>query len=372
MRIYSCVTNDTVTDGRVNRIALTLQGFPADVCVVGISWRGCLPIKENRYRTHRMRLLFRKGPCFYAEYNMRLFFYLLFRKADVLIANDLDTLTAVFLVSRIRRMPVVYDSHEYFTELPELVNRKATRKIWVWLEKMMLPHIKHAFTVSDSIAASYKQQYGIDMVVVRNLPFRMEKKPEPVVKLRRGDEKLILYQGSLNKGRGLELAIKALQFLRNARFIIAGTGYLETALRKMVCDSGLDDRVAFTGRIPAEELSQLTCQCDLGISLEEDLGLNYVYALPNKLFDYIQARVPVLVSDLPEMSRIVSNYDIGRTIHAGNPESLACVFREMLEDGPVRQQWLYNLEKASFELCWEREKEKLLTVYQQVITKKLH
>ena len=84
-------------------------------------------------------------------------------------------LPAVFLASRIKRLPVVYDSHEYFTELPELVGRKWVKKIWESIEAIILPHIKYAYTVSASIAAEYKQKYGINMEVIRNLPFRLKK-----------------------------------------------------------------------------------------------------------------------------------------------------------------------------------------------------
>jgi len=313
-----------------------------------------------------MKMLFRKGPLFYAEYNLRLFFILLVVKADILVANDLDTLPGVFLASRIKKTPVVYDSHEYFTEVPELIGRKGVKSIWECIESVLLPRIKYAYTVSSSIAEDYKRKYRINMQVIRNLPFRMENL-KPSFRLRKGNENIILYQGSLNLGRGLELAVKSMQYMENARLIIAGTGDLEKKLRELTSSLSLDEKILFTGRISPELLWHYTIQADLGLSLEEDLGLNYRYALPNKLFDYVQARVPVLVSDLPEMASMVRRYGIGNVNHTNNPVELAQVFTEMLTDTKKRQVWHSNLNKAAENLCWEKEEFKLTEIYRRVM-----
>ena len=176
---------------------------------------------------------------------------------------------------------------------------------------LTVPRIKYTYTVSASIAGEYNRKYGTNMKVIRNLPFRMENL-QPSFRLRKGKENLILYQGSLNMGRGLELAIQSMQYMENTRLIIVGTGDLEKVLKGLADSLALAEVIQFTGRIHPELLWHYTLQADLGISLEEDLGLNYRFALPNKLFDYIQAHVPVLVSDLPEMAALVRDYGIGR------------------------------------------------------------
>ncbi len=316
-------------------------------------------------------MLFRKGPLFYAESNIRLFFNLLPASADLLVANDLDTLTAVFLAALIKRLPVVYDSHEYFTELPELVHRPRVKKIWTLLESSMLPRIRYASTVSASIAFEYRRKYGINMHVVRNLPNRMESLPLPQVSLRQRQERIIMYQGSLNAGRGLEVAIRAMCCMENSLLVIAGSGYLEGELRKLVGSLALHEKVRFLGRIPPEDLRKYTVQADLGISLEENLGLNYYYALPNKLFDYIQARVPVLVSGLPEMASVVEKYKVGMITDSRDPVQLAEVFSSMLEDHAQRKKWKDNLELAAAELCWENEEPALLDLYSRIVSEKM-
>jgi glycosyltransferase involved in cell wall biosynthesis len=366
-RIILCVTNDLATDCRVNRIASSLLKLQAQVLVIGRVFPGSMELPDYPCPVHRMKMIFRKGPLYYAEYNIRLFFRLIVIKAAVLVANDLDTLPAVFLVSKIRGLPLVYDSHEYFTEVPELFGRKRVKRIWEKLESLILPHIQFAYTVSASIAEEYRLKYGISMQIIRNLPLKSENYLEPQTVLRKNQEHLIIYQGALNIGRGLELAIRAMQHMEEARLIIAGTGDVENELHELAESLSLSGKVHFTGRITPGELLQYTIQADLGISLEEKLGLNYYYALPNKLFDYIQARIPVLVSDLPEMSRVVTQYGIGKVNHAHDPYDLSLVFQEMLSDRSKRQEWQSNLEKAAGELCWEQEEKKLTDIYRQAM-----
>ena len=203
------------------------------------------------------------------------------------------------------------------------------------------------------------------MSVIRNLPMRNADIPRGN-SLRKRDEKLLIYQGALNMGRGLENAIRAMQFLENTSLLIAGSGYYENVLRELTQSLKLHEKVRFLGRIRPEKLIHYTAQADLGISLEEHKGLNYYYALPNKLFDYIQAQIPVLVSDMPEMVAIVKNYGVGRIVNSVNPKELAEVFNEMLNDESMKKQWKINLAKAAMELCWENEEQKLLDIYRNI------
>ena len=321
-----------------------------------------MALSPRNYATHRMKLLFRKGPLFYAWFNFRLFFILMFLKFDVLLSNDLDTLPANFLASWLKRKPLVYDSHEFFTEVPELVNRPKVKRIWEWLEKRMVPKLKTAYTVCGSIAKIYTEKYDVPFSVVRNVPLAGGLENEVTV-TRPHSEKIVLYQGAVNVGRGLEQAIRSMHWVENARLLIAGDGDIRQKLEKLVTDSGLENKVQFLGRLSITELFQLTPQADLGLSIEEDIGLNYRFALPNKLFDYIQARVPVLVTDLPEMAAIVKQYEIGEITPSLEPEKLAKKISEMLQNGGQRKIWEKNLEKAAKDLTWENEEKKLEEIF---------
>jgi len=321
------------------------------------------PLSLRNYQTKRLNLIFNKGPLFYACFNLRLFCLLLFSTFDLLLSNDLDTLPANFLVSKLKNKPLVYDSHEFFTEVPELVHRPLVKKFWEWLERKMVPKLKHAYTVCDSIAQIYTEKYGVPFRVVRNVP--VEKSSVQKGKINSGkSEKIILYQGAVNIGRGLKQAIMAMKFVSNAQLVIAGDGDIRQELEQLTESRELKNKVQFLGRLSIEDLEKLTPQAHLGLSIEEDLGLNYRYALPNKLFDYIQAKVPVLVTNLPEMAAIVEKYAIGNVTLSLEPKHLAKVFLEMLTDENSRKTWEINLKKAAAELTWENEKKVLTEIFQ--------
>lgn len=335
------------------------MGF--NVILVGRKLAKSEVCEPRDYQTKRMRLLFKKGVCFYAEFNFRLFLFLLFNNADVFLANDLDSLTANFLASKIKNKPLVYDSHEYFTEVPELINRPKTQKIWEWLEKKMVPNVKYAYTVCNSIAKIYTEKYKVDFKVVRNIPVAsnvLDNKTK-----NKNQEKIILYQGAVNIGRGLKQAILAMNYIEGAKLIIAGDGDIKKELENLVEKENLQNKVEFTGRLSIEKLKLITPKADLGLSIEEDLGLNYRFALPNKLFDYIQAQVPVLVCNLPEMAAIVNKYKVGTIINSLEPQVLANHIKFAIENKTERKIWKENLQKASKELTWENEEKTIHKIF---------
>jgi glycosyltransferase involved in cell wall biosynthesis len=358
-RIIIAVTNDLETDQRVGRMADTLTDEGYEVLLVGRLLKNSLHL-QRKYHTKRFKLWFNKGPLFYANYNLRLFFFLLFTPFDAVLSNDLDTLLACFTASKLKRRHLVYDSHEYFTEVPELVGRNFQKKAWLTIEKMMVPKIKYAFTVSSSIAAEYEQKYGTHFLVVRNLPVYKE----PLLTQK---QNAIIYQGALNLGRGIELMIDAMRFLPDMELWIAGNGDISASLKKRVQTLNLLDRIKFLGKVPYQELHSITSQAKIGLSLEENLGKNYYFALPNKLFDYIQARIPVLVSDLPEMKKIVEAEDIGEVIVERKPKVLAEQIKRILLDLGQNNRRQIKLEDAARRLCWENEKEIVINLFSTLL-----
>jgi len=369
--VYIAVINDLVTDQRVHRVAGLLGELGLEVTCIGRRLKESPDLEGTGFRARRYSMIFNRGPCFYACFNMRLFLTLLFASSPRLfIANDLDTLPAVYLAGRIRGVKMIYDSHEFFTQVPELIHRRRVQSIWRWIESLIVPGLEHAVTVSYSIATIYRRLYGTRFRVVRNVPNRRaqtgksEGTGESGPRARENPcpgRAMILYQGALNVGRGLEMMIEAMQHLDNACLVLAGTGDIEKDLKQKVTRLGLADRVIFMGRMTPGDLLPLTCSADLGISLEEDLGLNYRYALPNKLFNYIQCRIPVLCSDLPEMKKIVESYGIGVVVRDRNPERVAKTIRYMLAERAAGA-WKEALNRAADELCWENEVKEYTTL----------
>lgn len=360
-RIIIFATTDLVSDQRLHRTSITLHQEGHDILTIGRRLAGTPKIVIRKYSVKLFRMVFKKGFFFYLFFNIRIFFYLLFHKFDLVCSNDLDTLLGCRLGCFIKRKPIVYDSHEYFTEVSELIDRPFTRKVWLLIEKLCLKGIKYSSTVSRGIAKEYYKKYGIDMEVIRNLPVRNENFGH------KGTQPTIIYQGVLNKGRGLELAIEMMKYLPCYYLLIVGSGDLELKLRKLVLEWNLFDRVQFRGRLPYDKLHDLTSKAWMGISLEEDLGLNYRYALPNKIFDYIQAQISVLVSDLPEMSNIVEEYGVGIIAKTRNPKELAELVSDFLEDKDKREDTIKKLSIAYNVLIWENEKPKFLKLYEKAL-----
>lgn len=364
-QIYISVTNDIVTDQRVNKVARTILSSGVSVALVGRVRKGSLPVGTNPFKIKRFRMVFSRGALFYACFNFRLFFYLLFRKMDMLLANDLDTLPANYLVSRIKRIPLIYDSHEYFTGVPELQDRKIVKGIWKWIEKRIFPNLKYIYTVSQSIADLYKEEYNREVKVVRNLSLGWKPVNKPSrYELGIAEEKRILIlQGSgINIERGAEEAVEAMLYVENAILLIIGEGDVMDQLKKSVDQMDLSGKILFINKMPYAKLLEYTSLGDVGLTFDKDTNLNYRYSLPNKLFDYIQARVPVLASKLVEVEKIIRNYEIGELIDSHEPKHIAEKINFMLDSEDKRREWKKNLEQAAEELCWENEEKKLIEI----------
>ena len=368
-QIYISVTNDIVTDQRVNKVARTILSSGVSVALVGRVRKGSLPIGTNPFKIKRFRMVFNRGALFYACFNFRLFFYLLFRKMDLLLANDLDTLPANYLVSRIKRIPLVYDSHEYFTGVPELQDRKIVKGIWKWIEKRIFPNLKYIYTVSQSIADLYKEEYNREVKVVRNLSLGwkpVNKSSRSELGIAEGKRILILQGSGINIERGAEEAVEAMLYVENAILLIIGEGDVMDQLKKSVDQMDLSGKILFINKMPYAKLLEYTSLGDVGLTLDKDTNLNYRYSLPNKLFDYIQARVPVLASKLVEVEKIIRNYKIGELIDSHEPKHIAEKLNFMLDSEDKRREWKKNLEQAAEELCWENEEKKLIEILESV------
>jgi len=356
------VTNDLVTDQRVNRIATTLHNNGYEVLAVGNKFKDSCKI-QRPYKTKFFRLLFSRKMFFYAEYNIRLFFFLLFVRSDIFLSNDTDTLPANYLASRIRRKKLVFDAHEMFPEVPEVVGRRTVKKVWTRIENMFFPKLKNCYTVCQSIADVYNERYGVNMQVIRNISVYKPAENE-VKRLYAPGKKILLYQGAVNVGRGIEWTIDAMPYLNNAIFCVAGDGDILPQLQRYVADRQLNDKVVFLGRIPFEELHAYTVAADLGISLLEDKGLNYYYSLPNRIFDFMHAQVPIIATDFPEIRSVVAGSGTGVLTNDHEPEALAHAIQAALTEWENKPDKSAIFDEACKQYNWEAEEKKLLKIFE--------
>jgi glycosyltransferase involved in cell wall biosynthesis len=365
------VTNDLATDQRVQKVSQTLLNMGFDVMLVGRLLKGSMPLPN--FKHHRMKLIFKKGVAFYAEYHFRLFLFLLFKKADVLVANDLDTLLPNFLISRLKGIPLVYDSHEYYTEVPELQDNPVKKKIWLSIEQFVFPKLKKVFTVNASIAQIYESKYHVKVNILRNVPRKSNLQFETKAALRKQlnlplDKKIIIMQGSgINISRGGEEAVQAMQLLENTILYIIGAGDAIPFLKQMVLDLKLQEKVIFIAKLPYRDLLNYTACADAGLTLDKDNNLNYRYSLPNKLFDYFACGLPVIASKLVEIEKIYHQFPFGIMVPEVTPKSVAAAILSVNVNDSIYEAWLLNIKKASMVLCWENEEKILAAVYDDLL-----
>ncbi|HSZ25102.1 MAG TPA: glycosyltransferase [Cytophagaceae bacterium] len=366
-KIIVSVTTDLVTDQRVHKVCSSLDKEGYAIVLVGRQKNDSAPLSNRLYTAQRFRLIFEKGFLFYMEYNIRLFFFLLFSKADILVANDLDTLLPNYLISKLKNIPLVYDNHEYFTGVPELIDRPFVRGVWKGLERFIFPKLKYIYTENESKRKLFEEEYNVPVSVIRNLPMSYTVKPKPVARPEWiGDRKIILYQGAVNKDRGIEEMVEAMLYLDEFVFIIIGKGDVYENVHAKILKLKLQNRVRLIGQLPFESLPQYTSLATLGISIEKDTNISYRYCLPNKIFDYIQAGVPVLTSTLLEMKNVVEKYNVGTFLYSHQAEEIANTVKGIFSNPEKLEEWKKNTVVASAELNWENEESLLLKIYKDI------
>lgn len=368
-KVIVSVINDLVTDQRVARSCSVLKELNYDVLLVGREKKDSQPLLPRDYECKRMKLVFEQGPQFYFFFNLRLLFVLLFRKADMLWSNDLDTLWPNYIVSKLKGIPLVYDSHEIFCEVPELQNNPAKKKIWERLESRIVPKLQYCVTVNQSIADYFNNKYHVLFMALRNIPNYTK---DTVFKNRAElhlpqDKKIIILQGAgINVQRGAEELVEAFQYLDTTYLLlIIGSGDVIQILKEKALQSDLKNKVQFVDKIPAAELRHYTANADLGVTIDKDTNLNYHFSLPNKVFDYMHAGIPILATRLPEIENIVKKYQVGTFIENHDPKHIADTIRTFLNSSDYLK-FKKNTEKAANENNWDTEKLKLINLIHEV------
>jgi glycosyltransferase involved in cell wall biosynthesis len=361
-RILFAVSNDLVHDRRMQRICASLQAAGWDCTLIGRAYGDSPPLREEAFRQSRMRLWFRRGKLFYLELNWRLWWAAWRSDADVFCGVDLDTLLPLTLVGRLRGRKVVYDAHEYFTETPELLGRPLAKWVWNLVALTCIPRVDLAYTVGPALAAELAARYGRAFEVIRNVP--TARKTEG--RLPSLSHRVLWYHGALNVGRGLETLIESLEALSEYRLLLAGEGDLSEDLRRRAEAKGLSGRVTFLGWVRPEELPDKMAEASIGFNLLVGSSRSYYFSLANKAFDYIQAALPAVYMDFPEYRALEGEGRPGVAIAALKPEEVAAAVRQ-LEDSERYLACQTYLEKIRGEFTWEKERSKLIPLYNSLI-----
>jgi glycosyltransferase involved in cell wall biosynthesis len=236
---------------------------------------------------------------------------------------------------------------------------------------MIFPHLKNTMTVSDSVAAQYETEYGIRPVTVRNCS-RKTNAIIPYLREELGigkDHLLLILQGTgINVDRGGEELIEAVRQTDKVSLLIVGSGDLLSTLKERVKELDLSDRVKFISKVPWEELIRYTKSADAGLSIDKDTNINYRFSLPNKLFDYISAGIPVIASDLPGIKKIITENKCGIIIPKVTPEEISIAMKELRDNKDLLTELKRNAIIASESINWEKESSKIIEFYNRVLS----
>jgi glycosyltransferase involved in cell wall biosynthesis len=371
------------TDIRVLREATALAAAGATVSIVDIEGERDRPREED---IQGVRLKHLRSPGWFIPTRFKPWFLvkafrmlcrgtfaLLRTPADAYHAHDFTALPACYIAAVLRRKRLVFDAHE----LP-LVDRAYDRRPVIrWLAnrvvRAMVPRCDGVITVSPPIVAELQRRYrGPTATVVRNLP--VYHPPVTSDRLRRrlnldGQTRIALYQGNFQENRSLDKLIYAARFLApNTIIVFLGKGESQAKLEALIEKEGVGDRVKIVPAVPYEELLEWTASADIGLTLfEPDWSVSIKLCLPNKFFEYLMAGLPVLTSPLEAIVEIVQRYEVGRVVSSLEAESIGKAINDLLADAQALEQMRANaLRAAERELHWERESQRLITLYQQL------
>ncbi len=354
-QIIFTVINDLNYDQRMHRICTSLAENGYKVTLIGRQKPNSEKLHKKPFNQYRLHCIFHKGKLFYFEFNVRLFLHLLKRKASAICAIDLDTILPCFGIARLKNIYCFHDAHEYFAEMPEVINRPFVKRTWELVANWAIPKMELCYTISHSLAEIFQEKYGKNFHVIRNVPWLQD------IKTDHPEEPFILYQGALNEGRGLETLIAAMDQI-DLPLYLAGEGDLSQKLRQQVKEEGLDNKVHFLGYVSPAQLKTLTPKAFVGFNILANKGLNYYYSLPNKFFDYMHAGIPILTNNFPEYQRINKQYQVAMLLNL-EKDSIVRNIKYLRDNPSVYNQMKNNCLAARDVFNWNQEEKKLLNLY---------
>lgn len=359
-KIIFTVTTDLSYDQRMIRICTALAGAGYNILLVGRKLHNSIPLTKLPFTQKRIKCFFETGKLFYAEYNFRLFFYLLFKKSDCICAIDLDTILPCYFISLIKKTKRVYDAHELFCEMKEIATRPAVYAIWKRIEKYTVPKFPLGYTVNQPIADEFNKMYGVKYEVVRNIALL-----RPIIPQQK-KEKFILYQGAVNEGRSFETLIPAMATV-DCKLIICGDGNFLDQTKSLVKENNLESKVIFKGKITPDELRLITQQAYIGVTLFDDRGLSNYFSLANRFFDYLHAGIPQLCVNYPVYKELNEGLPFAVLVDDISETNLSLQLNNLLKDDVLYTALQQNCIKARKKYNWQQEEKKLIAFYHSTL-----
>ncbi|EHA13923.1 glycosyltransferase family 4 protein [Halomonas sp. HAL1] len=289
-------------------------------------------------------------------------------RPDIIHAHDVNMLPSAWLAARLAKAPLIYDAHEISTDRE---GYKAIRGVVGWIEKKLMPTAAGTITTTDARAKFFARAYHIERpLVLQNRPrlvkvegsnrIREElalKEPWPIA----------LYQGGLQPGRGLPRLVEAAAHVPQTYFVFIGGGRQASELHQLAEKLELTERVYFISTVPLAALPAYTASADIGVQPIENTCLNHFTTDSNKLFEYVIAGLPVVASQLPEISKVVREHDLGLLVPPGDTQALADAIQTLVQNLEMRKQYSFNAGLAAQSLNWETQEQSLLDLYAKIL-----
>ena len=355
MRIAVLVSNDLSFDQRVKKTCRVLEDAGHTPVLLGRELPNSVSYEGPGTAT-RLKLKHHSGVRFYLELQRAYAQWLRTAEVDAIWSNDLDTLLPAIVVGRKRGLPVVYDSHEFFTEAAGLTGAPLKRMVWLLVERFTVPKVGAMLTVNESIAEKFRARYSVKVGVLRNMPVLSEV-PQVSPRLPFAeygiptDLPILLLQGAfMDRDRGTTDAVEAMAEITDARLVLVGAGVEWEESKERVDDPRWKGRLFCIERLPYEKLKVLTAAADVGLSLDKALHVNYSLSLPNKLFDFIHVGLPIVASPMVEVKRIVEENGVGVVLKEVTSEEIARGVKEVLSK--PRSSWSQACMSARENLHW--------------------
>jgi glycosyltransferase involved in cell wall biosynthesis len=288
--------------------------------------------------------------------------YILKVKPDVIHANDFDTLIQSYIASKLLGCKLIYDTHEICAENIGIADKQFRKKIIIFIEKYIVKRIYAMISVSNSAAEYFHKKYNINKpVVITNVPYRNNINILTNTKAKSFE---VLYQGLMIKGRGYEEFVQSGEFTdSNIQLILRGYGTIEEDLKIIILKKILSKKVRFDGPVEIKDIVEKASSSHLGVVLTQPINKNFKYTISNKIFEYIHAGLPVIMSNLPEHRFLNEQYDFGIILDDFSPKGIATAINNLSANQNEYNRLRENTIIASKILSWENESKKLLNLY---------
>lgn len=291
-----------------------------------------------------------------------------FGKYDIYHSNDLNTLPQGYISAkwRFKKRTLVYDSHEVQTS-----RTGYNSKIYDRLEGFLIKKIDSMIVENDTRAKFNEDLYGFYPNVVHNYPFKQIGENKEIISIHEllglpKDEKILLYQGGIQIGRGLDKLVQAAPLFKEGTLVLIGDGKIKPELLQMVKEMKLEDKVKFIPKVPLADLPKYTRNGYIGFQVLNNICFNHYSASSNKLFEYMMAGVPVVACSFPEIKRVVEGEEVGLCVDSHDPKDIARAVNVLLEDQQLRDRLSENCSEAKNKYNWEEEKIHFIKVYENL------